>query len=159
MSDGKPHFGEWVKRVRGKLGLTQKQMAKLLGLESPVTIHLHEKRADRSMQSSTAEGLLDLLGYASDAELDSAWRSGAMPDIPAAKARLAEAAKLSRRDEEVRFTPQLTANMFRWLASHPPRQLRDLLRRIPKEDAATVGRALFERVAEDDGGGGGKQRA
>lgn len=125
-------------------------MAKALGLKSYISVRDIEQRAERSMRGTTVEAVLDLLGYRDEEHLDVAWRSGALPDLRDAKARLQEAQSLANgEDPTASFDADLTGKLIHWLAAHPNRQLREILRSVSRADAATVARALVERVAEE----------
>lgn len=84
----KPHFGEWMKKIRNKLGLDQSEMGRWLKLTSYQAVHFMEQKPHRAMRGRTAEAAMELLGYSTEAELDLAWKSGAMPDLEAVKERI-----------------------------------------------------------------------
>jgi DNA-binding XRE family transcriptional regulator len=89
-----PNFGEWLKKVRARAGLSQKEMASLLGLESYAAVYLIEQKPERRLQPSTLEALLDLLGLTWEEELDEMWLHWRLPDRGSVRARVT--AMLSR---------------------------------------------------------------
>lgn len=106
----KPHFGKWLEKIRNKLEIDQRQMARWLKLKSYQAVYHIEHKAERSMRGKTLEGLLELLGYENAEELDAAWRAGRMPDLAAVRKRIGAA------DNE---RPALPANRgieLRWIA-------------------------------------------
>lgn len=150
-----PHFGRWFRKVREKLGITQSSLARALGLKSYISIRGIEQREDRSMRGTTVEALLDLLGYRSEEELDLAWRAGEFPDMTVVRRRLGEAQAVANMlaggdEPAVQFDADLTQKLFHWLAAHPPRQRRELLRAVSRGDAAIIASSLVERVAEGE---------
>jgi transcriptional regulator with XRE-family HTH domain len=156
----KPHFGLWLRRVREKLGLTQGKMAKALGLKSYISVRDIEQRDERSMRGTTAEALLEMLGYRDEEDLDRAWRVGEIPDLAGVRRRLAEAQALAEAIEhgklppEIEFDARLVADVFRWIAAHPAQQRVGLLRNVAQKDAASVATALVQRMGQSDAGGG-----
>lgn len=82
------HFGQWVKKIRNKLGLSQQQWADALSLKTREGVALIEKRSSPKLRGDTLESLLEFLGYSTLEEMNVAWRTGAMPDLNAIERRL-----------------------------------------------------------------------
>jgi transcriptional regulator with XRE-family HTH domain len=93
----KAHFGEWLKKVRERLGLTQSEFAALVGLDTYMTVRLWERSPEPKMRGIPREGLLSVLALEDEADLNSLWRAGAMPDITALRQRVEKLQSLGRQ--------------------------------------------------------------
>lgn len=81
-------IGNFLRRIRGKVNVSQDQWARAIGLKTREAVANIEKRDTASMQPATEEALLELLGYQSIDDLIQAARDGIFPSISAIRAKI-----------------------------------------------------------------------
>jgi transcriptional regulator with XRE-family HTH domain len=144
----KPHFGQWFRRLRAKLGLTLEAMAPLVDLESFTGVANIEKRPERRMRDTTLEALLELTGYESEEDLDAAWRANEFPDVAMIRLRLNQAKELTRRSggKMAETQNERVRDVVRWLAEQPVDRTRSALTGITTAEALAAVDRLLEHV-------------
>lgn len=117
------HFGKWLKKVRGRARLNQRELAQLVSLESYTTISTWEKLKTPEMNDANREALMDVLGYESEEMFEADWKAGTVPDL----GRIMGLAELSPHPllEELAAESKVTAGawsrgLFEWLGQQTP---------------------------------------
>jgi len=124
-------FGEWLKRIRDKLGLTQTQFADVIGLKARETVGKWESNQTPVMRGANGEALLAFLGYSDIEEMEHAWKSQAWPDMELLRSRAGTARAVYRLDRPTNATIEFSAIQsdpaFQMFRAMNPAHIRDAL--------------------------------
>lgn len=117
------HFGRWLKKIRGRARLNQRELAELVGVETYTTISTWERQKTPEMSDANREALMDVLGYDDDEAFTADWKAGVVPDL----SKLTGLAELSPHPllEELAAETKVTAGswsrtFFEWLRTQTP---------------------------------------
>lgn len=131
------NFGQWLKKFRTRLGVSQSAFAGLLGLESHAAIYQAEQKAERRLQAGTVESLLELLGLMWEEELDGLWKQWKLPDMDEV-----------RRRASGRMDPDVVLGFIKSLAMSANLQTSEIVAYLDAGDAKKRG----EGGGEEGGG-------